>query len=577
MSKKYSQFIQFPIYVKVKKEVDADSEEDDDDDKDDEEEKDDVETKDDEEKEEEEEEKKPKKKTVYEWEQVNTQKAIWLRAKEDVTEEEYNEFYKGISKDYLDPLAYTHFNAEGEIEFKSVLFLPKKAPFDQMDNYWTKKAEIKLYVRRVLVADKFDELLPRYLNFVKGVVDSDDLPLNVSREQLQQSKIMKVISKKLVRKILELMKKLAKEEDSGDDEEEEDEEKEESEEEKEKKEEEKKDKKDEESGWSKFYKEFAKNLKMGCYEDDSNRSKLSKLLRFTTSKSEGKEISLDKYLDRMAESQESIYYMSGESLDIMDKAPALQVFKKKELEVLMLTDHLDEPCIQKLADYEGKKFVSIQKADVKLDESEEEKKRFSKLKDMYKPLTDWWKETLTELTEKGAMKEAGVKVEAVGVSKRLTEAPVVVVTSQFGYSAQQEKIMKAQAFQNKDQVNMMSGRKTLEINPNHPVIADLLAKIKGDKEDNAALDTAQVLFQTALIESGYEIADPSALVNRVYRLMSKELGVDPDAPIKEVEVPEEEEEAEEEDKESEDSDDSEDSSEKEDEGEKKEEAEKEEL
>merc|ERR1712028_104493 len=210
---------------------------------------------DDEEKEEEEEKKAPKKKTVYEWEQVNTQKAIWLRAKEDVTEEEYNEFYKAISKDYLDPLAYTHFNAEGEIEFKSILFLPKKAPFDMMDNYHTKQSEVKLYVRRVLVAEKFQELLPRYLNFVRGVVDSDDLPLNVSREQLQQSKIMKVISKKLVRKILELMKKLAKEEDSGNDDE--DEEKEDKEgEEKEKKEEEKKDKKDEESGWAEFYKEF---------------------------------------------------------------------------------------------------------------------------------------------------------------------------------------------------------------------------------------------------------------------------------------------------------------------------------
>jgi len=543
-AKKYSQFIQFPIYVKVKKEVDADTEEDEDDDKDDEEEKDDVEAKDDEEKEEAEEEKKPKKKTVFEWEQVNTQKAIWLRAKEDVTEEEYNEFYKGISKDYLDPLAYTHFNAEGEIEFKSILFLPKKAPFDMMDNYWQKKSEVKLYVRRVLVAEKFDELLPRYLNFVRGVVDSDDLPLNVSREQLQQNKIMKVISKKLVRKVLELMKKLAKEEDSGDDE---DEEKDDDEEEKEeKKEEEKKDKKDEESTWAKFYKEFNKNLKMGCYEDDSNRSKISKLLRFISTKSEEKDISLDKYLDRMQESQESIYYMSGDNLEVMKKAPALQVFKKKDIEVLMLSDHLDEPCIQKLADYEGKKFVSIQKADVKLDETEEEKKKFSKLKDMYKPLTDWWKEKLTDLTEKGAMKDAGVKIEKVELSKRLTDSPVVVVTSQFGYSAQQEKIMKAQAFQNKDQIGMMSGRKTLEVNANHPVIVDLLSKIKADKEDAAALDTAQVLFQTALIESGYEIADPSALVNRVYRLMSKELGVDPDAPIKEVEVPEEEEEAEEE-------------------------------
>merc|ERR1712183_158543 len=373
----------------------------------------------------------------------------------------------------------------------------------------------------------------------------------------QQNKIMKVISKKLVRKVLELMKKLAKEGDGGDDDEDE---KEDEEEKTEEKEEEKKDKKDEESTWLKFWKEFNKNLKMGCYEDDSNRSKLSKLLLFTSTKSEGKEINLDKYLDRMQESQESIYYMSGESLDVMQKAPALQIFKKKDIEVLMLSDYLDEPCIQKLADYEGKKFVSIQKADVKLDETEEEKKKFSKLKDMYKPLTDWWKEKLTDLTEKGAMKDAGVKIEKVELSKRLTDSPVVVVTSQFGYSAQQEKVMKAQSFQNKDQVSMMSGRKTLEVNPNHPVIVDLLTKVKADKEDKAGVDTAQVLFQTALIESGYEIADPSALVNRVYRLMSKELGVDPDAPMKEVEVPEgEEEEAEDDDKDDSDSDDSDDS------------------
>merc|ERR1712003_20404 len=545
--KKYSQFIQFPIYVKVKKEVEAEAEEDDDDD----------DKKDDDEKEEEEDKKEePKKKTVFEWELVNTQKAIWLRAKEDVTEEEYTEFYKSISKDYLDPLAYTHFNAEGEIEFKSILFLPKKAPMDMMDNYWTKKAEVKLFVRRVLVAEKFDELLPRYLNFVRGVVDSDDLPLNVSREQLQQNKIMKVISKKLVRKILELMKKLAKEEESGDDDEEKedgDDEKKEAKEE-EKADEEKKDKKDDdEKSWMKFWKEFNKNLKMGCYEDDSNRSKLSKLLRFTTTKSEGKEISLDKYLDRMQESQESIYYMSGDSLETMQKAPNMQVFKKKDLEVLMLSDHLDEPCLQKLADYEGKKFVSIQKADVKLDETEEEKKRFTKVTSMYEPLTSWWKEQLTTLTESGAMKDAGVKVEKVEISKRLTDSPVVVVTSQFGYSAQQEKVMKSQAFQNKDQMSSMAGRKTLEINANHPVIVDLLSKVKASKDDAVALDTAQVLFQTALIESGFDIADPSTLVNRVYRLITKELGVDPDAPLKEVEVPEgEEEEAEEEEEEKED-------------------------
>merc|ERR1711941_128643 len=321
----------------------------------------------------------------------------------------------------------------------------------------------------------------------------------------------------------------------------------------EEKKEEKKDKKDEDSTWSKFWKEFNKNLKMGCYEDDSNRSKLSKLLRFATTKSEGKEVSLDKYLDRMQESQETIYFMSGDKIDAMKKQPSLQVFNKKDIEVLLLADHLDEPCIQKLADYEGKKFVSIQKADVKLDETEDEKKKFSKLKDYYKPLTDWWKEKLTAFTESGAMKDAGVKVEGVAVSKRLVESPVVVVTSQFGYSAQQERIMKAQAFQNKEQISMMAGRKTLEINANHPVIVDLLSKVKASKDDAVALDTAQVLFQTALIESGFDIADPSTLVNRVYRLITKELGVDPDAPLKEVEVPEgEEEEAEEEEEEKED-------------------------
>merc|ERR1719162_2469677 len=386
---------------------------------------------------------------------------------------------------------------------------------------------------------------------------------------------MKVISKKLVRKVLELMKKLSKEEESGDDDEEKDEkedgedDKKEDEEEKE----EKKDKKDEETTWEKFYKEFNKNLKMGCYEDDSNRSKISKLLRFKTTKSDDKEISLDKYLDRMQESQESIYYMSGDSLETMKKAPALQIFEKKDLEVLMLPDHLDEPCLQKLADYEGKKFVSIQKADVKLDETEEEKKRFTKLKDMYKPLTDWWKKKLTDLTESGAMKDAGVKVEKVELSKRLTNSPVVVVTSQFGYSAQQEKVMKSQAFQNKEQLSMMAGRKTLEINPSHPVIVDLLAKVKSSESDEAAGNTAEVLFQTAIIESGYEIADPSALVNRIYRMMSKQLGVDPDAPLKEVEVPEDEEEAEEEDG----KDDSSDDGEEEEEEEKKEKPEKDEM
>merc|ERR1712194_25175 len=487
------------------------------------------------------------------WEQVNTQKASWLRPKEDVSEEEYNSLYKTISKDYMDPLSKIHFTAEGEIEFKSILYVPKSAPTDMLDNYWTKKSEIKLYVRRVLVADKFEELLPGYLNFVRGVVDSDDLPLNVSREALQQSKIMKVISKKLIRKVLELLKKLSKEsEDKEDDEEEEESsdaaaagEGEEGDKEaaKEKKEKKAKSSKDgEESTYAKFYKEFGKNLKMGCYEDDSNRSKISKLLRFKTTKSDGKEISLDKYLDQMPEKQNQIYYISGESIETLSKLPNLQMFKKKNIEVLLLTDHLDEPCLQKLADYEGKKFVSVQKEGVTLDETEDEAKRFKRLEAMYKPLTSWWTEQLTHLTTKGAMKDTGVKIDGVSLSKRLTESPVVVVTSQFGYSAHQEKIMRAQAFQNKDQMQMMAGRKTLEINPNHPVIVDLLSKVKENKENPKAISSSGTLFQAALIESGYDISDPSDFTSRIYKLMSSELGVDPDAAVAEVELPPEEEE-----------------------------------
>jgi len=528
---KYSQFVSYPLFLRVKKEVEEAVEDEDEDD--------DLEVKDDEE--EEKKKKKVEKKFVFDWEQVNNQKPIWLRAKEDVTEDEYNEFYKSISKDHDEPGSYAHFSAEGEIEFRSILFIPKKAPHDMLDNYWTKKCDVKLYVRRVLVNDQIDDLLPRYLNFVRGVVDSDDLPLNVSREQLQQNKIMKLISKKMVRKVLEQMKNLAKQEEKGDeDSEEEKEEK----EDKEKKEDEEKEKK---TPFLDFYQEFKKNLKLGCQEDDANRSKLSKLLRYVSTKSGRQLISLDKYLDRMKEGQDSIYYISGDSLDVMEKSANLQIFEKKGLEVLLLDDHLDEGCIQRLADYEGKKFVSIQKADLKLEETEDEKKRFKKLEEMYKPLSKWYKDLLSELTDKGALSKSGVKVGEVQLSKRLTTHPCTVVSSQFGYTAQQEKMMKAQAFGKQD--NYMAGKKNFELNPNHPVIVDLLKKVKDAPEDAATKATAEMLFQTALIEQGYDLSDPSHLADRVYALMSKELGVDPDQPLKEVEVPEDEEEEEEEDKE----------------------------
>jgi len=229
-------------------------------------------------------------------------------------------------------------------------------------------------------------------------------------------------------------------------------------------------------------------------------------------------------------------------MDTMEKAPNLQMFKKKKIEVLMLSDHLDEPCVQKLADYEGKKFVSIQKSDLKLEETDEEIKRHNKMVEYYKPLTGWWKDQLTEFTDSGAMKDTGVKIENVMISKRLTDSPVIVVTSQFGYSAQQERVMRAQAFQNKDQLSMMAGRKTLEINGNHPVVHDLLQKVKDDAKDPNAVETAITLFQTAMVESGYDLRDPSDLVNKVYSLMAKTLGVDPNEEVKEIELPDAEEE-----------------------------------
>ncbi|KAF4658575.1 hypothetical protein FOZ61_005517 [Perkinsus olseni] len=537
LATKYSQFVPYPISLKTKKEVESDIDEEESDEETDKEDTD-VEVKDEYEVEDEDEEKeKPKKKeTVYDYEQVNTQKALWLRDKDEISDEDYEQFYMAIAKDHMGPLAYTHFSAEGEIEFKAILFIPKKAPYNFMENYWEKKSEIKLYVRRVLVADKFDELLPRYLNFITGVVDSDDLPLNVSREQLQQNKILKVISKKLVRKVLEMIKKLALEDEKlkaeqakvSDEEEEED-----------------KSSKDKETDWDKFYSAFGDNLKLGCYEDDANRSKIAKLLRFKTTKSGDKVISLDKYVEDMDENQDSIYYMSGETIDVMKKNPSLQIFNKKGIEVLLLDNQLDEPCMQRLTDYDGKKLVSIQKADVKLDETEDEKKRFSKLQKMYKPLTKWYKDILAKASKEDPEANYNYGVAAVTTSKRLVDAPCVVVSDQFGYTAQQEKIMRAQAFQDKTQLQMMTGRRTLELNPDHPVIKDLLEKVKEDKADKNAEDTAVVLFQAAMLDSGYEIVDPHALVKKVYSLMSESLGVDPSTPVEEVEVPEDEEEVEE--------------------------------
>jgi heat shock protein beta len=524
---KFSQFIPFPIKVKVAKEIEeevpVEKEESD------KSEKEDDLTVEDEPEEDDKEKTKKVKKTVYEWEHINTAKPIWMRPRDNITEDEYSEFYKAISKDYEDPLAYTHFSAEGQTEFRSVLFIPKRAPYNMMDNYWKKKSDVKLYVRRVMVADKLDEILPAYLGFVKGVVDSDDLPLNVNRDQLQHSKALKVISKKLAKKVLDLLRDMAKESE-GKAEDKPDEETPIDEDDAPRKP--KTVKEGEKSDWDNFYSQFSTLLKLGCYEDDANRERVAKLLRFNSWKSPQNMTSLDVYIKNAGgDDVKHIYYMSGESVEVMQKSPALQAFKKRDIDVLLLHDNLDEPCLQRLSEYKDKKFVSIQKADVQLPETPEEKTRFKKLKAMYRPLTDWWKEKLTA-------DKSGLKIENVVISKRLVDSPCVVVSSQWGHSAQQERVMKSQAIQQKDEMMMMSGRKTLEVNPNHPIIIDLLDRVKTSKDDSQAAETASVLFQAAAIESGYDLSDPSALVSKMYRLMSIQLGVDPEAPVKDVEVPE---------------------------------------
>jgi len=496
LAKKYSQFMSFPIFLRVEKSTEEEVVDED------------AEVKEGEE---------PKKKKITkkhkEWEQVNTQKAIWLRSKESVSDEEYTEFYKQLTKDFTDPISSTHFSAEGEIEFKSILYIPAKAPYDMFDNYYQKPSQIKVYVRRVLVAEEIQELVPKYLNFIKGVVDSDDLPLNVSREQLQQNKILKVIGKKLVRKILEMIGKLAKDGEK---------EREKMNEEKDGDEKDNKEKK--ETKWDKFYNEFNKSLKFGCYEDDSNRSKIAKLLRFYSNKSPSTLRSLDQYVDGMGEKQDSIYYISGESVESIKNSPHLQVYNKKGLEVLYLIDTMSEPCLQKVTEFEGKKFVSVSKGEAKFDETDDEKKRAKKLKEMYDPLLTWYKDLL------------GSKASKVELSKRLVNDPCTVVSTQWGYSAHMEKVMKTQAFTADQTVNSMMGSKVFEVNPNHPVIGDLLKKVKEDKDNVKTKAIGEMLFNAAMISAGYDVPKPEDFSQKMYGMLAMLSGIEPDAPVVDVDV-----------------------------------------
>lgn len=520
--KKYSEFINFPIYLWASKEVETEVpvEEDESSDEDSETSSTEEEKEEDAEKDEDEDaEKKPKtkkvKETTYEWELLNDVKAIWLRNPKEVTEEEYTKFYHSLAKDFSEekPMAWSHFNAEGDVEFKAVLFVPPKAPHDLYESYYnSNKANLKLYVRRVFISDEFDELLPKYLSFLKGLVDSDTLPLNVSREMLQQHSSLKTIKKKLIRKALDMIRKLAEEDpDEAHDEE--------------KKDIEKSGETDEKKGqYTKFWNEFGKSIKLGIIEDASNRNRLAKLLRFETTKSDGKLTSLDQYIKRMKKGQKDIFYITGTSKEQLEKSPFLERLKKKGFEVIFFTDAIDEYLMQYLMDYEDKKFQNVSKEGLKLGKDGKDKE----LKESFKELTKWWK---------GAL--ASENVDDVKISNRLADTPCVVVTSKYGWSANMERIMQSQTLSDASKQAYMRGKRVLEINPRHPIIKELKERVASDPEDESVKETAQLMYQTALMESGFMLQDPKDFASRIYNSVKSGLNISPDA------VPEEEAEVEE--------------------------------
>merc|ERR1719240_1814528 len=521
--KKYSEFISFPIYLKetktVEKEVPVEEEEKKEEEKKEGEKKDDkkddkidIKDGDDADK------KKTKKvsEEVVEWNQVNSEKAIWTRSPRDVEDDDYNRFYKTISKDSEGPLTKMHFAAEGEIEFRSILFVPPKAPHDLLEGK-AKSSAIKLYVRRVFITDEFEDLMPRWLSFIKGVVDSEDLPLNVSREMLQTSKVLRVIKKKLVTKALEMIRKMAEKKKKKED-------KDEAKEGEEDKAKDPAEEAEDNENYLNFWKEFQKAIKLGLYEDSSNRTKLAKLLRFQTSKTGDNWTSLEKYISRMAKGQKNIYYISAETKEQAEKSPYLERFRKKGIEVLYYTDPIDEYAMPQLTEFKGFQFMGANKENLKFDDDAEDEAKVKKLGETHKQLTDWMKETL------------GAKIEKAVVSNRLLETPAIIVSSQYGWSTNMERIMKAQTMGTQDKSQQMVSQKTLEINPAHPLIRELKTRVEADAKDQEAIDSVNTLFDVALIGTGLTPADPNEFAARLQTLMRLGLGVSKDAPIEEPEV-----------------------------------------
>lgn len=505
--KKHSQFIGYPIKLVLEKERDKEVSDDEaedekndeektDEEKKDEEKKDDEEKGDDKEDGDDEDKKKKKKKTIKEKyideDELNKTKPLWMRNADDISEAEYGEFYKSLTNDWEEHLAVKHFSVEGQLEFRALLFVPKRAPFDLFENR-RQKNNIKLYVRRVFIMENCEDLVPEYLNFIKGVVDSEDLPLNISREMLQQNKILKVIRKNLVKKCLQLFEELADQKDL----------------------------------YAKFYEHFGKNIKLGIHEDTQNKTKLAELLRFYTSASGDQMCSLKDYVSRMKEAQKHIYFITGESREVVANSAFVERIKKRGYEVVYMTEPIDEYCVQQLKEFDGKQLVSVTKEGLELPEDEEEKKKREEDQKNYENLCKVIKEIL-----------AG-KVEKVTVSNRLVSSPCCIVTGNYGWTANMERIMKAQALRDASTMSYMQAKKNLEINPDHPTIQVLRQRADADKNDKSVKDLIMLLFETSLLCSGFSLEDPEIHASRIHRMIKLGLGIDEEESPQGEDVPDE--------------------------------------